>query len=174
MTDKSLETLKDTASQLGITYRSNVTAEALNKSIEDHYKNEEKKAKELAVVAEAAAKEAELLAVTPEDRKKQSKLNYRAYARKQEALARKTQVITIIDNDQRINNHTTTCTVTCSNNYFDLGTAILPLNVPVEVRQGHIDVLRGVRIPRHVKSPVDPTVSVLQMVPRYTIQVEQV
>ena len=61
----------------------------------------------------------------------------------------------------------------CSNEYFDLGTLILPLNEKVEVRQGHLDVLKEVRIPQHMSDPTNKAVSMMVMRPRYTIQYEQ-
>ena len=89
------------------------------------------------------------------------------------ADANKTRVVTIIDNDQRVNGQTTTCTVNCSNMYFDLGTIILPLNTPVEVRQGHLTVLKELEIPQHVKD-TRSGLSTVRLVPRYTISYEEV
>lgn len=82
-----------------------------------------------------------------------SKVSLLTKAKAAEDAANKTKIITIIDNDQRVNNQTTSCTVNCGNAYFDLGTAVLPLNFPVEVRQGHINVLKEVMIPQHIKDP---------------------
>ena len=54
--------------------------------------------------------------------------------------------------------------------YFALGQIILPLIIPVEVRQGHINVLKEVEIHRHVL--VDDNLSAVKMVPRYAISFE--
>ena len=86
--------------------------------------------------------------------------------------AMKTVVVTVIDNDSRVNNQTTTAPVNCSNRYFDLGTVHIPLNEPVEVMQGHIDVLKDVVIPHHVSDPKTGLSKVVTR-KRYTIQYEQ-
>lgn len=158
----NIEDLKHEAEQLGVTFHPNISAAKLAAKIEEFYKSQETSA---VVVAD-----------TQEDTPDLAKgaANMRTLARALEAEARKTQVVTIIDNDQRVNNVTTSCTVNCSNAYFDLGQIILPLNEKVEVRKGHLDVLRSVKIPQHMKNPNDPSVSVMVMRPRYTIQVENV
>ena len=92
--------------------------------------------------------------------------------RKAKEAAMKTVVVTVIDNDNRVNNQTTTATVNCSNRYFDLGTVYIPLNEPVEVMQGHIDVLKDVMIPHHVNDPKTGLSKVITR-KRYTIQYEQ-
>lgn len=172
MTIKTIDELKSEATDLGIDFNENITAKTLQTRIDAFYD-----AKSKAGIAEAdafAAQSNEQAALTVSERKLVSKQNFRVYAAEQAAAARKTRIVTIIDNDQRTNNHATTCIVNCSNLHLDLGTAVLPLGVPVEVRQGHINVLSEVRIPRHTKDLNDPTVSVVQMVPRYTIQYEQI
>lgn len=95
-------------------------------------------------------------------------LRMRVVARRAEDAARKTKVVTIIDNDQRQNNQTTSCTVNCGNENFDLGTAVLPLNMEVEVKQGHLNVLKEVKIPQHVKDP-KTGLSTWRVRPRYSI-----
>ena len=87
--------------------------------------------------------------------------------------AKKTRVVRIVDNDQRQNNHTTTCTVNCSNEYFDLGTRILPLNEPIEVAQGHLSTLKEVMITHHVKD-VKTGLSAAKQRNRYSISSEDV
>ena len=47
---------------------------------------------------------------------------------------------------------------------------ILPLNIPVEVKQGHINVLKEVEIPRHIQ--VGDNLSAVKMMPRYSISYE--
>ena len=63
-----------------------------------------------------------------------------------------------------------TLQVNCSNMYFGFGQIILPLNIPVEVRQGHINVLKEVKIPRHIQ--VGDNLSAVKMMPRYSISFE--
>ena len=90
-----------------------------------------------------------------------------------EKAARKTRIVTIIDNDQRVNNHVTTCTVNCSNSYFSLGTRVLPLGEKIEVAQGHINVLKEVDIPHHARDP-STGLSVSKLRKRFSISYEDV
>lgn len=162
---KTLEELKQEAKDLGIKFVPNISAEKLAIKIEEFYESQETSDKEILEAAvEAKEKSEEKSAVSG----KHSKIEKAKIA---EEYARKTRIITIIDNDQRVNNQTTVATVNCSNMYFDLGTAHIPLNVPVEVKQGHIDVLKGVEIPQHVKDPVSGLHRV-NIRPRYTISYE--
>lgn len=159
----TLEALKTEATELGIAFSPRISEKALAERIEAHY--------------EAASKDSDLPVVSivetsEEARADKAVRHMRAYARDMEAKARKTRIVTIIDNDQRVNNVTTVATTNCSNDYFDLGTIILPLNEKVEVRQGHLDALAGVRIPQHVRSKKDAQMSETVMRPRYTIQYE--
>ena len=163
--EKTLEELKQEAKDLGIKFVPNISAEKLAIKIEEFYESQETSDKEILEAAvEAKEKSEEKSAVS-------GKTGAVEKARIAEEYARKTRIITIIDNDQRVNNQTTVATVNCSNMYFDLGTAHIPLNVPVEVTQGHIDVLKGVEIPQHVKDPVSGLhrVNIRQ---RYTISYE--
>lgn len=162
---KTLEELKQEAKDLGIKFVPNISAEKLAIKIEEFYESQETSDKEILEAAvEAKEKSEEKSAVS-------GKTGAVEKARIAEEYARKTRIITIIDNDQRVNNQTTVATVNCSNMYFDLGTAHIPLNVPVEVKQGHIDVLKGVEIPQHVKDPVSGLHRV-NIRPRYTISYE--
>lgn len=183
---KSMEELKAEATDLGLTFKGNISAKDLSEKIEKHYENasndgdlpvvldEEESEQEDVQVAPVKPQPASKKVETPEERASRVDHGMRTYARKMEAEARKTRIVTIIDNDQRVNNATTTCTANCSNEYFDLGTIILPLNERVEVRQGHLSALLGVRIPHHVRSAQDPAMSQTVMRPRYTIQYEDV
>lgn len=168
----TLEELKDKAESLGVSFHPKISETKLNDKIEAFEKQSE--------VVEQASPEDDSFnvaeAVTKSSTNKPVTVvsDYRVIARELERVARKTFIVTIIDNDQRVNNHTTSCTVNCSNEYFDLGTLILPLNEKVEVRQGHLDVLKEVRIPQHISDPNNKAVSMMVMRPRYTIQYEQV
>ena len=160
-----LDALKQEAIELGINFPKNIGAETLAAKIESHYESQETSGKEIIAAVEANEKSEENSAVSG-NKSIQSK------AKLAEAKARETKIITVIDNDQRVNNQTTVATVSCSNMFFDLGTAHIPLNIPVEVRQGHIDVLKGVEIPQHSKDPASGLSRVV-IRPRYTISYEQ-
>jgi hypothetical protein len=171
MTD--LKELKQEADELGVTYAKNISAEKLAEKIDAFYTSKEDSA---VTITEPEYKE-ELDDVQEESKdprkdkplnKEQLKLEKR---RTREAGAKKTRIILIVDNDQRVNNHTTTCTVNCSNEYFDLGTRILPLNEKIEVAIGHIDTLKGVQIPLHITDS-KTGMSTVRMRPRYTISYE--
>lgn len=158
----TLQELKQEADDLGVSYPKNISANKLQEKIEAFYESQETSGPALEAVVAEKEKEAP----------KQSSVNslsdkINAARKKAEA----TRIITIIDNDQRVNNQTTTCTVNCSNEYFDLGTIILPLNEKIEVRQGHINVLSEVKIPQHVRDP-KTGLNTVRMRPRYTISYE--
>lgn len=155
----TLQELKQEADDLGVSYAKNVSANKLQEKIEDFYE-----AKESGSIAESAPVVAEVAPAvsTTEDKR-----------RSREKAARETKVVTIIDNDQRVNNQTTTCTVNCSNEFFDLGTVILPLNEKIEVAKGHIRTLEQVKIPQHVRDNRTGLASV-RLRPRYTISYENV
>lgn len=167
----NLEDLKKEASDLGITYSVNIGAAKLKEKIDAHYESQETSEKEL-IEAVKANEEAEKANEQPEEKspetsKAPAKTGKKTHADRRRA-AEKTKVVTIIDNDQRVNNVTSTCTVNCSNMYFDLGTIILPLNMAVEVKQGHLNVLKELKIPQHVKD-TKTGLSTVRMVPRYTL-----
>lgn len=161
----NFDELKQEANELGIKFSNNITAEKLAERIQAFYKAQEDSAPQVAEATQSqGTRSGEVSArVDP-------KVRMRQVAKELEAKARKTRVVTIIDNDQRVNNVATSCTVNCSNAYFDLGTIILPLNEKVEVREGHLEVLASVKIPQHVKDPNDPAMSRTVMRPRYSIQ----
>lgn len=162
----TLEELKQEADDLGVTYAKNVSANKLQEKIEAFYEAQETSGAEVqaAVEAKEKAKPETSPAVAKEDPRV-------AKRRAREKNARSTRIVTIIDNDQRVNNHTTTCTVNCSNEFFDLGTVILPLNEKIEVAMGHIKTLEAVRIPLHVRD-TRTGLSSVKMRPRYTISYE--
>jgi Cu/Ag efflux pump CusA len=164
--NSELVALKKEAAELGIKFSPNITEKTLAARIETFYESSSKDAVTL------APETGESTANTPEKRKAKAEEHMRTFARDTAILAKKTRVVTITDNDQRVNNVTTTCTANCSNGFFDLGTIILPLNEKVEVRQGHLDALSGVKIPHHVRSESDPSMSVTVMRSRYAIHHE--
>ena len=162
----TLQELKQEADSLGVSYAKNVTAERLAEKIEEFYTAQETSGPALQEAVKQVEKEKDQPAQKVDTAKNNKRLE-------REQAARKTHVITIIDNDQRVNNQTTTCTVNCSNEYFDLGTVVLPLNEKIEVATGHIKTLEQVKIPLHVRDN-KTGLSTVRMRPRYTISYENV
>lgn len=168
-----LQELKKEADELGVQYPKNITAEKLAEKIEEFYSSKETVDPTMVAALEqindvSANKEEKEEAGNPR-RSKEELFHEKRLAR--EKAAKQTRIITIVDNDQRVNNHTTTCTVNCSNEYFDLGTIILPLNEKIEVMMGHIRTLKSVQIPLHVVD-TKTGMSTVRMRPRYTISFE--
>jgi len=153
-----LDELKQEAKELGVSFSANIGEGKLQERIDEFYVAKEKEAE----------KENEPITVATEVKEG---MTMGELAKRAEDNARKTQLVTIVDNDQRENNQTTSVTVNCSNDYFDLGQMILPLNTPVEVMQGHIDVLKEVEIPMHVLDP-QTKLSQVKMRKRYSISLE--
>lgn len=166
-----LKELKKEADELGVHYPKNITVDKLTEKIDGHYDADATSgpliqaavdAQEAAEVDEdAVAEKATAPTVDPK---------YVKHAKRiaREKAARATRIVTIVDNDQRVNNHTTTCTVNCSNEFFDLGTMVLPLNEKIEVAVGHLKTLESVKIPLHV-SDIKTGMSVVKLRPRYTL-----
>lgn len=161
-----LEELKQEAAELGIQFSANIGEAKLAAKIEEYYTSQETSGVEIQEEpVEVKEKSEEKSAVKGKSKAERYK--------EMEDKARETSIITVIDNDQRVNNQTTVATVSCGNMSFDLGTAHIPLNIPVEVRQGHIDALKDIKIPQHTK---DPKTGLSKMVrrPRYTISYERI
>ena len=160
-----LEELKSEAKDLGITFSANIGANKLQTKINDYYESQETSGKAIEEMVNKTEK------VKPE---KVSKANLRALeVAAAKKAANKTRVVTVVDNDKRVNSEVETFKVNCSNSIFDLGTVILPLNMPVEIRVGHLNVLKEVKIPHHVKDPVLKTSS-YRMIKRYNISYEDI
>lgn len=163
----TLDDLKAEADDLGVAYNPRIGEKKLKERIEDFYKAQETSGPAVTEAVEEkakATKPAEAKELTRAEIEKQKRIM-------REQAARKTRIISVIDNDQRVNNQTTTCVVNCSNEYFDLGTKVLPLNEKIEVAQGHINVLKSVQIPLHVKN-TQTGLSSVRLRPRYTINYE--
>ena len=86
---------------------------------------------------------------TDKDKRLPKVLRVKAMAAESKKRALVMKVVTITDNDQRENNYTETVPVNCGNQYFDLGTRVFPLNKPIEIPQGFINVLSEINIPFH-------------------------
>ena len=168
----TLQELKQEATELGITYSANIGVDKLQAKIDEFYESQETSGNEILAAVErqeAMEKSEEKSAVKNKD--SVAEISLGVLAKKAEAEARKTRVVIITDNDQRENNQTTVAVVNCSNSYFDLGTVYIPLNVPVEVRQGHINVLKETEIPLHIKDP-KTGLNTFAMRPRYSVSYE--
>ncbi len=159
-----LDELKQEATDLGVTFSPNIGESKLQGKIDEHYEGLETSGKEIDKAIEAKEKEAVAPVISSKDEEELAgraivasmekkvvakKLNTQQRSKAAEKKARATRVVEIIDNDPRVNAHATTCSPTCGNEYFDLGTIILPLNTPVEVMQGHINSLKEVEFPHH-------------------------
>lgn len=168
MANEELEALKAEATELGISFNTNISAAKLQEKINAHYEVQEASSeKELNAMVEATEKaEVKSSAVQKNGPKPKAELARELYEE-----AKKTHVVTIIDNDQRVNNQTTTCKANWTNNFYDMGTRTFPLNMPIEIPQGYIDVLKEVYIPHHVKDP-KTGLSITSTRSRFTISYE--
>ena len=166
-----LDELKEEATELGIDFNPRIGEVKLQEKIDAYYESQETSGKEIqeTVEAEEAKK-------TDEEKSEEKSVasgikSIENIAREVYEKAKKTVVVTIIDNDQRVNNQTTMCKANWSNQYHDLGTRTIPLNTPVQIPQGFINVLKEVMIPMHTRdAKTNMTRTVMR--PRYTIQVE--
>jgi hypothetical protein len=162
----NIEDLKEEAVSLGVTFSKAIGAVKLKEKIDNYYEAQETSG---AAVIEAVEKNEKAKSQSTAKTDKVS--NKVAKRRSREAAARKTRIVVLTDNDQRVNSQTNTCVVNCSNEFFDLGTKILPLNEKIELCQGHINVLKSVSIPLHVKDN-KTGLSTVRMRPRYSISYE--
>jgi len=142
-----IEELKSEAASLGIKHNAQIGADKLQDKIDAYYESQETSGP--AVAAAVVEKEKEKPVSEKQWVTGGSTPHKNTKRVEREKNAKKTRVVIIVDNDQRQNNHTSTCTVNCSNEFFDLGTCVLPLNEKIEVAQGHINVLKEVMIPLH-------------------------
>ena len=156
---EELEELKKEAKELGITFSANIGVAKLKKKIDEYYKSQE------GTIIQSTDDMSTENVTSPNTGKK---LTTGQKLAKAKAYAMKTSIVEVIDNDKRVNSKVNTFTVNCSNEYFDLGTMTLPLNTPIEMMQGHIDVLREVEIPQHT---IDPKtgLSKTELRPRYSV-----
>jgi hypothetical protein len=162
---KSLVSLKTEATQLGIEFNEDVKASELQAIIDAKYEEmESANPSDPVIVMDEVVPVETIKSATKVGAKTMGQL-----AREAEANARKTRIITVYDNDPRENGETTVAPVNCSNEYFDLGLVYIPLGEKVEVMQGHIDVLKEIDIPHHLRVN-DTTKTVLRK--RYTINYE--
>ena len=168
-----IEELRREALQLGIKFQPNLGATKLKDKIDAYYASQETSEKEIIQAVKAIEQSEEKSAENDKQVKIDADYARRKRTLEKKAAANKTKVVTIMDNDQRVNGQTTTCKVTCANMYFDLGSAVFPLNLPIEIKQGHLDVLNDVQIPQHVKNP-KTGLSEVRLMPKYTIRIENI
>ena len=161
------EDLLAEAASLGITHHASIGEAKLQEKINHHYESKESSGATIKSLVEANTGSDITGAGT--STKKEA---YRLKVSSRSKAARRTRVVKIVDNDQRQNNYTTTCTVNCSNEHFDLGTRVLPLNESIEVAQGHIDVLKEVMITLHTRNPQNG-LSAAKSRNRYSISYEE-
>ena len=147
MTD--MKELKEEAASLGIKHNPNIGQDKLQEKVDQHYAAQETSSDSVAELVNANKAKEISTNTGGVGQSNQQRLDAKIKA--SSIAARKTKIVKIVDNDQRQNNYTTTCTVNCSNQYFDLGTRILPLNENIEVAQGHLNVLKEVKITLHTK-----------------------
>lgn len=167
---KKIDELKAEATKLGISYSPNIGEAKLQDKIDSHVVEDiVEDEPEVESWMEQAAKKVDVAEKVEEATGVWGPLQRRKLAAQRQADAKKTKIVTIIDNDQRVNNQTTSASVSCGNEMFELGTVVLPLNLDVEVMQGHLDQLLAIRIPQHIKKPGMNGLSEVVMRPRYTI-----
>lgn len=171
-TDEMVE-LKSEAKSLGINFNANIGKAKLQEKVDAHYKSKESSGPSIASLVAANKVTASTVVgssgpveiISPEKLKRLKILS-------RKKAAQKTRVVKIVDNDPRQNNLTTTATANCSNEHFDLGTRILPLNENIEVSIGHINVLKEVMITLHTVDP-KTQLSVAKSRNRYSISYEE-
>ena len=163
MEELDIDQLKSEADQLGVKYNPQIGAAKLKEKIDAHYESQETSGKEIQAAVVAKEKSEEKPVVSGKETVVQR-------ARRQYNEAKKTRVVRITDNDQRVNSQTTMAVVNWSNQFFDLGTTKIPLGVPVEIYQGYIDQLKGVCIPHHTIGKNG--LAEVTMRPRYSISYE--
>ena len=165
-----LEELKQEAAELGISFQPNIGADKLQAKIDEWYVSQETSGNGIqdAVKKQEAMEQSEEKSAVKDNDDANTHMN--KYAKKAEEDARKTRIVTITDNDQRENNQTTVAVVNCSNEWFDLGTVYIPLNVPIEVKRGHLNVLKEIEIPLHTLNPKSG-LNEIRLRPRYSISI---
>lgn len=170
MANEELDQLKAEATDLGIEFSANIGAVKLQDKVDAYYKAQESSGDEITAAIAKVEKSEEKPAVAGNS-KKSVEQQMAEIALMLYTEAKKTKIVTIVDNDQRVNNQTTLCTANWSNAFYDMGTQMFPLNVPIEIAQGFIDVLNEVQIPHHVKDN-KTGLSTTVMRKRFSINVE--
>jgi hypothetical protein len=141
--EKTLEELKQEANGLGITYSPNIGAGTLADKIEAYYESQSAGDVVQMVEEDEVAGEAPPVAKTLT---KQAKINLRVAEAKKKAFSKK--VVTLTSNDKRTNEYETTAYLSFENQYFGLS-KLVPLDIPVELEVGLIEVAKSTKILIH-------------------------
>ena len=158
---ETIDELKNEATQLGVEFHPNISAAKLKDRIDAKYKELE---------AEDPAEIVEVVEEKPVRKETAAQTRKGSLVSQMRKLANELFITTISDNDTRINSESDSCVANCSNAHFDLGTRIIPTNEKVEVRRGHLEALKAVKIPHHLPHPNDHTVRITVFRPRYSFQ----
>lgn len=141
MNEKSLQELKDEGTAIGLDLKSVKSKKEAIARIEAHYES---------LAAESSVEiqeEADIVEDTPVVTG--GKKNMNEVARELKAKAMATRVVSITNNDKRDNHVTTTCYLSCENQFFGIS-KIVPLDEKVELQQCLIDVAKSTEVLNHV------------------------
>ena len=141
----NIKDLKKEADDLGISYHVSTGAVKLQAKIDAHY--------EQALTPPVEAVQESTVSAVRKGPKEWTQADRVALAQSREREARKTVIVTIVDNDTRVNNQATTVMATCSSLLFDLGKRIIPLNMEVEVTLGHLSNIMERDLVVHLTDP---------------------
>ena len=145
MNEKSLQELKDEGTAIGLDLKSVKSKKEASAKIEAHYES---------LAAESSVDIQEDVEIVEDPIKTTTKTNMNEVARKLKIQAMKTKIVTITNNDKRDNHVTTTCYLSCENQFFGKS-KIVPLDEKVELEQCLIDVARGTEVLNHVDEVID-------------------
>lgn len=145
----TLKELKVEATELGLTFAPNITEAKLAIKIVDHKAGlvtEDKKE-----VEEVNSDIVQMIEEVVENKSPAQKRNpnIAETAARLRTAAVVTRVVTISNNDKRDNHVTSTCYLSCENQYFAVS-RIVPLDIPVEIEQCLIDQAKASEIMLHV------------------------
>lgn len=153
--EKTLDELKQEATDLGIEFNANIGAAKLAQKIEEHYQANEAQSPVVTStddvveeevtpepVVEASAKSAPVSTI------KENSLNRAIRVANAKAMERK--VVTITNNDKRDNHLTTTA-------YLSTGAVskVVPLDIPVELEMCLIKIAQDIEIMLHVDEVIE-------------------
>ena len=168
-----MEQLKDEATKLGLDFKGIKSKAALQELLDTYY--ESQAADDL--VEEKQEEE------TVEEKKDNTQAPAQIRAKgvramvaqlKKEAL--KTKIVRITNNDKRDNHVTTTCYLSCENQYWGIS-KIVPLDEPVELEQCLIDTAKAIEVVLHVDEIIEGKRTgnkVPKLVKKYVISYEEI
>lgn len=141
--------LKQEATDLGLDFPSNIKTEKLEQLIEEHYQSQA--AGDLVQAVEEVEEPQEEKTPAKANGKKLTK-NQKLAEAKNRAMA--TKVVTLSSNDKRDNEYVTTAYLSFENQHFGLA-KLVPLDIPVELEQGLINVAKETMITLHKDEVID-------------------